>query len=423
MAARALAAPPFAPEVVISGYGVLSCNGIGRKAYWDALAAGRSGIGPITKFDATPFPCQIAGELKDFNPEDFMKRTVVRNWHRHVHQAVAATRLAVEDADLDAAKYDSERIAVGIGTSIGTPNEAYQGQVEAFESGGFRKVSRYASSAFSGHSATVHVSIDYGLRGPAITITSGCATGVDVLAWGMNQIRLGKADAAVVGATESPLFPMSFATACSLGILSKRNGEPEQAMRPFERYRDGIVLAEAACVVVLERADRARARGAPILAKILGTASAAEGRHPLILDNTGEALTRAIRGALTEAGTAPDAIDHIQAHGVSIDMYDHCETHAYKAIFGDHAYRIPISAVKSMVGQSYGAGSLQSLGAALLALDRGVVAPTTNLDDPDPVCDLDFVPHRARLNDVETALVAAISFGGTHSAAVLQRMD
>jgi len=423
MANNALAMQWNVPDVVISGYGVLSCNGIGRSAFWDSLRAGRSGIGPITKFDASPFTCQIGGELRDFNPDDFMKKAVVKNWHRHVHQAVAATKLAVDDAQLNEAGYASDRIAVGIGTSIGTPNEAYQGQVEAFESGGFRKVSRYASSAFSGHSATVHVSIDYGLRGPAITITSGCATGLDVLAWGVNQIRLGKADAAVVGATESPLFPMSFATACSLGILSKRNDQPEQAMRPFERYRDGIVLSEAACVVVLERADHAYARGAQTLARVLGMGSAAEGRHPLILDNSGEALCRAVRGALSEAGLAPGDIDHIQAHGVSIDMYDHCETNAYKSIFGNHAYRMPISAIKSMVGQSYGAGSLQSLGAGLLALREGIVAPTTNLDDPDPLCDLDFVPHRSRMNDVETALISAISFGGTHSAAVLQRMN
>lgn len=422
MAGSALAISLEAPEVVISGFGVLSCNGLGRRAFWDALRAGRSGIGAITKFDASPFSCQIGGELKDFQPEDFMKKQVVKNWHRHVHQAVAATRLAVEDSGINEAGYDSERIAVGIGTSIGTPNEAYQGQVEAFESGGFKKVSRFASSAFSGHSATVHVSIDYGLRGPAITITSGCATGLDVLAWGVNQIRLGKADAAVIGATESPLFPMSFATACSLGILSKRNDAPEEAMRPFDRYRDGIVLAEAACVLVLERADYARARGARPWARVCGTGSAAEGRHPLILDKSGEALIRAMKGAFADSGVQPADIDHIQAHGVSIDMYDHCETNAYKAIFGKDSYRLPISAVKSMVGQSYGAGSLQSLGAALLALNEGVVSPTVNLDAPDPACDLDFVPHKARMNDVETALVSAISFGGTHSAAILQRV-
>lgn len=411
------------PGVVVTGYGVLAPNGNGRKAYWDALRAGESGIGPITGFDASDFPCQIGGELKDFNPEDFMSKSTAKNWHRHVHQAVAASRLAVDDADFKHSGYAAERVAVSIGTSIGSPNEAYQGQVEAFESGGYKKVNKFASSAFSGHAATVHVTIDLGFKGPAITIASGCATGLDVLSWGYAQVRSGRADAAIVGATESPLFPMSFATACSLGILSKRNDDPKKAMRPFDRNRDGIVLSEAACALVLEREDYARARGAPILAELAGNGSAAEAKNPLILDRSGEGLATAIENALREAGVAPDEVDHVQAHGVSLDMYDHCETNAYKRVFGKHAYRMAISGVKSMVGQSYSAGGLLGLGAALLALKEGAVAPTINLDDPDPLCDLDFVPRRARLNDVATALVCSISFGGTHSAAVLRRLN
>ncbi len=408
------------PRVVITGFGVLACNGLGRKAYWDALRKGQSGIAQIKGFDVSEFPCQIGGELKDFNPEDFMSKSVARNWHRHVHQAVAASRLAVEDAELGDAAYPEDRVAVGIGTSIGSPNEAYQGQVEAFESGGYKKVNKFASSAFSGHAATVHVSIDLGFKGPAVTISSGCATGLDALGWGYSQIRAGRCDAAIVGATESPLFPMSFATACSLGILSKRNDEPEKAMRPFDRNRDGIVLSEAACAIVLEREDYARARGARILAEVAGNGSAAEAKNPLILDRTGAGLASAIEAALREAGAAPEEVDHIQAHGVSLDMYDHCETNAYKSVFGKHAYRMAISGVKSMVGQAYSAGGMLGVGAALLALDDGTVSPTINLDDPDPLCDLDFVPRRARLNDVKTAMVCSISFGGTHSATVLR---
>lgn len=411
------------PRIVVTGYGVLACNGLGREAYWDALRAGKSGIDEIKGFDASEFPCQIGGELKGFNPEDFMSKSTAKHWHRHVHQGVAASRLAAEDAALDNAGYDAERVAVSMGTSIGSPNEAYQGQVEAFESGGYKKVNKFASSAFSGHAATVHVSIDLGFKGPAVTIASGCATGLDVLAWGCSQLRAGHCDAAVVGATESPLFPMSFATACSLGILSKRNSEPGKAMRPFDRNRDGIVLSEGACALVLEREDYARARGARILAEVAGNGSAAEAKNPLILDRTGSGLANAIEAALREAGIPAKDIDHIQAHGVSLDMYDHCETNAYKTVFGKHAYRIAISGVKSMVGQAYSAGGLLGLGAALLALNDGTVAPTINLDDPDPVCDLDFVPRRARLNDVDTAMVCSISFGGTHSAAVLRRLN
>ena len=411
-----------APEVVITGLGVLACNGLGRERFWEALKAGRSGVARLERFDASELPSQIAGELKGFNPEDFMKKALVKHWHRHVHQAVASARLAVEDAQLGAAGYKDSRMAVSMGTSVGAPNEAYDEQVKAFAAGGFRKVSKFASSAFSGHAATVHVSVDFGLRGPAITISSGCSTGLDVLAWGYDQIRMGRVDAALVGATESPIFPMSFATTCSLGILSKQNDEPEKAMRPFDRQRDGIVLSEGACAVVIERADYARARGAQILAEVMGNGSAAEGQNPLILDRKGVALARAITTAIRESGLGPNEIDHIQAHGVSLEMYDRCETNAYKLALGKQAYRIPVSAIKSMIGQAYAAGGLLGVAAALLALQEGIVSPTINLDDPDPDCDLDYVPKQARLNDIRTALVTAMSFGGTHTATVLRRV-
>jgi 3-oxoacyl-[acyl-carrier-protein] synthase II len=410
-------------RVVVTGLGVLACNGLGRQAYWQALTDGRSGIRALDRFDTSKLPCQIGGQLWDFKAEDFMKKGDARNWHRHVHQAVASARLAVEDAELNKARYPGERMAVAFGTSVGSPNEAYRAQQDAFESHGYRKVSKFASSAFSGHAATVHVSVDFGLRGPAITIASGCATGLDVLGWGMTQLVTGRADAAVVGATESPIFPMAFATACSLGILSKRNDEPEKAMRPFDRNRDGLVLSEAAVALVLEREDTARARGARILGEMVGFGSAAEASNPLIMDEEGQALSRAIAAAMQDAHLMPEEIDHIQSHGVSLKMYDHCETNAIKRIFGPRAYRLPISATKSMTGQAYAPGGLLGVGAALLALSAGVIAPTLNLDDPDPVCDLDFVPKESRLNDIRTAVVIAMSFGGTHSAVVLKRAN
>lgn len=410
-------------RVVITGIGVLAPNGIGREVFWKALEEGRSGIRRVERFDASPFPCQIAGELWGFNPEDFMRKGEVKHWHRHAHQAVASAKLAVEDAQLAKANYHAERLAVAVGTSVGSPNEAYQPQQEAFESHGYRKISKLGSSAFSGHSATVHVSINLGLRGPAITIASGCATGLDVLAWAVGQIRSGRADAAVAGATESPIFPMSFASACSLGILSKRNDEPEKAMRPFDRHRDGIVLSEGAVAVVLERADYAKARGARLFAEVLGFGSSSEGMNPLILDSEGKALARAITGAIRDAGLVPQDIDHVACHGVSLAMYDQCETAAYKRALGEHSYRVSLSAIKSMTGQAYAAGGLLGAAGAVMTLTTGVVPPTLNLDDPDPLCDLDFVPHKSRMNDARVALVTAMSFGGTHTAAVLGRAN
>lgn len=409
--------------IVITGVGVLACNGLGREAFWQAIQEGRSGIRTIRRFDASDLPCQIAGELWDFNPEDFMKKNIVQTWCRHVHQALACSKLAVEDAALKTAGYDPERIATGIGTSIGGPNEQYQAHQEAYESGGFRKVGKLASSKFSGHSATVHVTIDFGFRGPAITIASGCATGLDVLTWGVSQIRSGAVDCALVGATESPIFPMSLAAGCSLGILSKRNDAPEKAMRPFDKHRDGIVLSEGAVALVLERRSCALARGAKIFGEILGFGAAAEARSALIMDPEGTGLGGAISAALKNAGIQPQDIDLIEAHGVSLEMYDRSETAAYKRALGASAYRIPISAVKSMIGQPYAAGGLFGVAAALMSFETGIISPTVNLEDPDPLCDLDYVPQTARLNDVRTALVSAMSFGGTHTAVVLGRMN
>jgi len=408
--------------IVITGVGVLISNGTGREAFWNALERGQSGVRRIENLDVSDLPCQIAGQLRDFNPEDYMRRSVVRNWQRYVHQAVAASKLAVEDSELGSAGYDSERVAVSVGTSVGNPDELYVGQFDAYQSGGYKKVSRFTSSAFSGHSATAHVTIDLGLKGPAITIASGCATGLDVLTWGATQIRQGKADAAVVGASESPLFRMGMAAACSLGILSKRNDEPEKAMRPFDRHRDGIVLSEGAITLILERFDRAKARGARILGELAGSGAAADAGSALVLDPEGKALARAIGAALKDAGVQPHEVDHIQAHGVSLEMYDRTETNAIKRALGDHAYRVPISAVKSMTGQPYAVGGVLGVASALLALNRGVVPPTINLETADPECDLDYVPLVARKNDVRTALVLGMSFGGTYAASVVRKV-
>ncbi len=410
-------------RVVITGLGVLSCVGLGREAFWDSLEKGVSGIRPLTAFDASDLPCRIAGELWDFDPHDFMKKADVRRWYRHVHQALASARLAVEDSDLASAGYSDDRMSVAYGTSVGSPNEAYDEQQDAFKNHGYKKINRFGSTAFSAHSATVNLTIDFGMRGPATTISSGCATGLECLSWGVNLIKSGKADAVLAGATESPIFPMSYASACSLGILSKRNDEPDKAMRPYDEYRDGIVLSEGAAAVTLERADYAIARGARIYGEVWGTGSAAEGRNPLILEEDGLGLSRALQNTLDDAHLQPHEIDHIQAHGVSMAMYDRCETNAYKRVFGDYAYRMPISAVKSMIGQAYSAGGMLGLAAGLLALDRGVVTPTINLENPDPTCDLDYVAHEARLNDIDSAMITAMSFGGTHSAAVIGRFN
>lgn len=410
-------------DIAVTGFGVLACNGMGKDAFWEALQAGRSGIRRIERFDPSPYPCQIGGELWDFDPEDFMRKADVRRWHRYVHQALASTRMAIEDSEVLSAGLDPERIAVGVGTSAGAPDDHYLKYREQFEQNGWRKINKFASSAQSSHSSTVNISVNFGLRGPATTLASGCATGLEIIDWGAQQIRSGRADAAVVGSTEAPLTAMTLAVSCSLGILSKRNDAPELAMRPFDRDSDGLVLSEAAATFVLERADIAVARGAQIYALIGGYGASSEALSPLTIDEEGGALALAIEKSLATAGVAPHELDVAFCHGASLPMYDRGETNAYKRALGDWAYRIPISATKSMVGQPYAVGGMMGAGGALLALNQGIIPPTINLDNPDPLCDLDFVARESRVNDVNTALVTAMSFGGTHNALVMRRMN
>jgi len=405
---------------VITGIGLLACNGTGREAFWNALAEGRSGIRFIDRFDTSEMPCHIAGQLWDFNPLDFISRANHKRWHRSVHQSMAAAKLAIEDAEFDPCPVEHDRVAVGIGTSVGNPDETYHHWMQIYKDKGWDQIDKMASTANSGHASTANVSAQFGYRGPAVTIASGCATGLDILHWGREQIRLGLADAAVIGTTEAPLEELGFAGTCSLGILSNEKVNPAAAMKPFDRRAAGLVLAEAAVVMILERADIAEARGANILAEVAGCGSAAEGNNPIVLEREGGAVARAITCAITDAGMTPQDIDCAHCHGVSLTNYDRCETHGYKLALGDHAYRIPITATKSMIGQAYSCGGLLSIAAALMSLHKGVVPATLNHEEPDPECDLDYVPGTARMNDAKTALVTALSFGGTHAATVVR---
>lgn len=408
--------------IVVTGVGVLASNGTGRADFWDALREGRSGIGPITRFDTAQYECHVGGELNDFDPHDFMRKAEVRRWHSHVHQSVAAAQLAVDDADFLKAGYPPERIATAIGTSAGVYDEEYMRHQKEYESYGWRAISRFATSATSTHSATAHVSARFQARGPATTMGTGCSTSLDVLRWGVEQIRRGDADAALVGATESPLTALAFAGFSALGILSTSD-EPESAMRPFDASGDGLVLGEAACVLVLERESRAKSRGAPILGQISGVAFASEGRNPVLIEKDGAALSRAIADAVAGSGLESTDIDAVHGHGVALAMYDRGETNAYKQALGDHAYRVPISATKAMTGQTYAVGGMLNVAGALMTINQGIMPPTLNLHDPMPECDLDYVPLQARRNDVDHVLVTTLSFGGTHAAGIISRAN
>ncbi len=410
-------------SIVVTGIGVLACNGLGREAFWDALENGRSGIGLVDRFDTTDSPCKIAGQLWDFDPHEFLMEDDVKRWHRNVHQAIAATQYALDDASFDEASYDPNRVAVAIGTSISSRDEEYDRDRANFEKNGWDSVGKLVSSTNSAHASTANVTSKFGFCGPAITIGSGCATGLDSITWGVTQIRNYLADVAIVGATETPITEPVFSSGAAMGILSLSNDEPTKAMRPFSKNGDGLVVSESSVVLVLERAASARRRGVPIFAEIAGAHAASEGgRNPLILERNGKAVSRAVAGALKSACMNPVELDSIQSHGVGLSVYDKAEVQAYKLALGDHAYRVPISAVKSMTGQPYSVGGLIGVAAGCMALTTGVVPPTINLDEPEEGCDLDFVPNHARLNAPENALVSALSFGGTHSALVLRKV-
>ena len=406
-------------RVVITGVGALTPIGIGRHAFWEGLCQGRSGVRRIRSFDTSPFPCHIGAEVDGFDPGALMDPRRAAHMARFSQFAVAAARLALEDSGLAAAGFDPERVGTCFGTTIGGGGDVFQREHLRFLRRGVSGVSPFSSSEFTPHATTAHVSVELGLAGPNLTISSGCGTGLDVVSWGRQQIIAGLAEAVVVGASEAPLFEFSFASFCALRILSERNDDPEHASRPYDLHRDGIVLGEGAAALVLEDLDHALDRRAPILAEVLAYASKAEALDVLHVEANGTALAAAIAAALHEASLAPSSLDYINSHGNSDQEYDICETRAFKSALGAAVYSIPISSIKSMLGQSLAAGGAMQVAATALALYHGVVPPTINYETPDPECDLDYTPNWARRARLRRALINAHSVGGTHAVLVL----
>ncbi len=406
-------------RVVITGVGAVTPIGIGRREFWSALCDGRSGARHIRSFDTSRFPCHIGAEVDGFEPGRYMDAKRAARMARFSQFAVAAARLAVTDASLATAPYAPGRVGTCFGTTIGGGGDVFQREHLRFLRRGVSGVSPYSSSEFTPHATTAHVSVELGLAGPNLTISSGCATGLDVVSWGQEQILAGRADAVVVGASEAPLFEFSFASFCALPIMSERNDDPERACRPYDLHRDGIVLGEGAAALVLEDLDHARDRGADILAEVLAYGSRAEALDVLHVEPDGSALADAIRAAMAAAGLTPLDLDYVSSHGNSDREYDVSETRAFKSALGPAVYNIPVSSVKSMVGQSLAAAGSMQAAAAALALRHGIVPPTINYETPDPECDLDYTPNRARRARLRRALINAHSVGGTHAVLIL----
>jgi 3-oxoacyl-[acyl-carrier-protein] synthase II len=414
-----------ARRAVVTGLGAVTPIGNTAKAYWESLLAGVSGVGPITQFDSSGLDVRIAAEVKDFDPNVAMDRKMARRMSRFIHLAVAAATEAVDDAGIDFAAYDQDqrdRVAVCMNTGGGGMDQVITGtQVLAEKGPG--QVSPFAIPALSGSMAACQISMKYCITGPVLTQVAACASSVIAFIDGLRMIRDGEVDVALVGGTEGSLLPIAFAALGNMGALSRRNDDPTHASRPFDRDRDGFVFGEGAAVAVLESAEHAMARGANILCEVIGGGITADAFHISAPEPTGRGAAAAMTKALRNAEIAPDEVDYIVAHGTSTPLNDMTETRAIKSAFGAHAYKTAISSPKSMVGHLLGAAGAVSGLAAIGAIREGVMPPTANLQNPDPECDLDYIPNVKRAKKVDTAIINGFGFGGQNAVAVFRRFE
>ena len=406
-------------RVVITGLGAITPIGNDVDAFWHNLTAGISGVGPIAQFDATGLPVRIAAEVKGFDPRDYMDFKEARRSHRSTHFALATARMALADAGLTVDRASAERVGVVINTGGGGIGEV-ETATHAMARKGPRGVSPLVVPSAMANAVACLVSIHTGARGPVITSTSACASGTQAFLEAMHILRRGEAEAIIAGATEALITPVAMASLAKAGALSRRNEEPERASRPFDRDRDGFVMGEGAVAMILETEAHARRRGARIYAEVAGGALTCDAYHITAPEPSGDGAIRAMRQALQSAGMRAEEMDVIFAHGTSTSLNDVVETKAIKAVFGEHAYRIPVSATKSMVGHLLGAAGAISALAAVLAIRDGAIPPTINLENPDPECDLDYVPQVARQRSVQAAMVNAFGFGGQNAVLIVR---
>ncbi|MCZ6636188.1 MAG: beta-ketoacyl-ACP synthase II [bacterium] len=407
-------------RVVVTGLGTLAPNGSTTEAFWNALLKGQSGIGPITRFDTTDFRVHFAGEVKDFDPEQYgISRKDVRRNDLFTQYGVASAVMATEDAKLDPDTVDPERIGVIFGSGIGGIG-TFEIQHTNYTNGGPRKISPLFVPMMIADMAAGQISIRIGAKGPNYAIVTACASATHAIGNACREIWDNEADLMVTGGAEAAITPMSVGGFASAKALSYRNDEPLRASRPFDAERDGFVLGEGGGTLILEELDHARARGAHIYAEIVGTGYTGDAYHITSMAPGGEGGARAMQRALKQANLQPEDVDYINAHGTSTLIGDRGETAAIKSVFQDHAYKLAISSTKSMTGHLLGAsGAIETI-ATILAIQHGIVPPTVNYENPDPDCDLDYVPNEAREMSIEIAMNNSFGFGG-HNAVVAIR--
>ena len=401
-------------RVVVTGLGALSPVGNTADEFWSSLLQGRSGVGPITKFDTEGYPTRIAGEVRNFDPLNFVDKKDARRLDPYLQYAVASSVLAVQDAMLDTGKVDGSRFGVLIGSGIGGISTLLESHRNLLEKGPDR-VSPFFIPMIIANMASGLVSIRFGAKGPNSSVVTACATGNHAIGDSFKIIQRGDADVMIAGGSEAIIIPLTIAGFCSMKAMSTRNDEPTKAMRPFDATRDGFVCGEGAGIVILEALEHALARDARIYAEIVGYGMTGDAHHMTAPDPEGDGAMRAMTLALRDAGLDVSAVGYINAHGTSTPYNDKFETLAIKRVFGEHARRLAVSSTKSMTGHLLGAaGGVEAI-ATVLALHHGVLPPTINYETPDPECDLDYVPNQARKQNVEVALSNAFGFGGTNA--------
>jgi len=401
-------------RVVVTGLGALSPVGNTADEFWSSLLQGRSGIGPITKFDTEGYPTRIAGEVRNFDPLNFVDKKDARRLDPYLQYAVGASVLAVQDAALDTEKVDGTRFGVLIGSGIGGITTLLESHRNLLEKGPDR-VSPFFIPMIIVNMASGIVSMRFGAKGPNSSVVTACATGNHAIGDSFKIIQRGDADVMIAGGAEAIIIPLTIAGFCSMKAMSTRNDEPTKAMRPFDATRDGFVCGEGAGILILEALEHALARDARIYAEIVGYGMTGDAHHMTAPDPEGDGAMRAMTLALRDAGLDVSAVGYINAHGTSTPYNDKFETLAIKRVFGEHARRLAVSSTKSMTGHLLGAaGGVEAI-ATVLALHHGVLPPTINYETPDPECDLDYVPNQARKQNVEVALSNAFGFGGTNA--------
>ncbi|HDI60742.1 MAG TPA: beta-ketoacyl-[acyl-carrier-protein] synthase II [Desulfobacteraceae bacterium] len=406
-------------RVVITGIGLVTPLGVGTTASWAALCRGRSGVGPITRFDASGFDTRIAAEVRGFKAADFLPRKLAARAEPFVAFACAAARMALDDAGLSIGNPGSERIAVVAGCAMGGLS-LLETNCRTVSQRGPRWVSPFFVPMMISNMAAGIVAMDIGVRGPNLTFSTACAAGTHAVGEAARMIRAGQVDAAIAGGTEAVVAPTCIAGFAAMRALSTCNEAPEQASRPFDRKRDGFVVGEGAGFLILERLDQALARGARIYAEVAGYGSSCDAHHLTQPPPDADGAIRCMRAALADAGLGPGDIDYINAHGTGTPLNDALETLAIKSVFGERAHAIPVSASKSMTGHLIGAAGGVEAAFCALAIRNATIPPTINLEHPDPACDLDYVPHAARQATITTAMSNSFGFGGTNATLVLQ---